>query len=202
MSLGVLGAVCCGVLIATAVVTQGNSALGVPQGGAAITSGATAVRVARPAPVPSPHGGPASGPAAGEIPSDQHLGPEADVPAINKLDPPLRQALQAADKAMRGNGIQLWITSGWRTVAYQQRLYDEAVAQHGTEYARTHVAAPDKTEHTSGKAVDIGPTAADDWLIRNGVRFGLCQTYANEVWHFELTAKDGRCPARRTDALG
>lgn len=197
-----LGAACCGVLIATAVVTQGSSALGIPHGGVAIASGATAAPVARAARVPSPQGGPATGPAAGEIPSDEHVGPDAHIPAIDNLDPALRQALQAADKAMRANGIQPWITSGWRTVAYQERLYDEAVAQHGAEYARTHVAAPDKTEHTSGRAVDIGPTAADYWLIRNGVEFGLCQTYANEIWHFELTAKDGVCPALRTDALG
>lgn len=210
MSLGLLGVACCCVLIATGVITQGSSAVGVPQGGAAITSGETAARVARPAPVPSPHGGPAtgpasgasSGPAAGEIPSDQHLGPDADVPAIRKLDPGLRQALETADNAMRRNGIQLWITSGWRTTAYQKRLYAEAVEDHGVAYARTHVATPDKTEHTSGKAVDIGPTAADYWLIRNGAAYGLCQTYANEIWHFELTGHDGQCPAFRTDALG
>ena len=28
------------------------------------------------------------------------------------------------------------------------------------------------------------PTDADDWLIQHGSDYGLCQTYANEMWHF------------------
>ncbi|HWC22468.1 MAG TPA: M15 family metallopeptidase [Flexivirga sp.] len=189
-------------LVATVVISQRTRVEGVPQGGAVVSSGETTARAVRAPQVPTPRGGPASGPAAGEIPSDEHLDVSANVPAVTNLDPALRQALGAAETVMRSNGIQLWITSGWRTTAYQQRLYDEAVAQHGVEYARTHVATPDKTEHTKGEAVDIAPTAADKWLILHGAQFGLCQTYANEIWHFELTAKDGQCPAMRTDALG
>ena len=41
-----------------------------------------------------------------------------------------------------------------------------------------------------------GGPAADQWLMANGARFGLCQIYANEVWHFELaTDAAGNCPA-------
>ncbi|MFC6706963.1 M15 family metallopeptidase [Flexivirga alba] len=200
--LGVLGIACICVLLAGGVMSQRTRAIGVPQGRALVTSRETTASAVRVPPVATPRGGPASGPAAGEIPSAEHLGPDADVPAISKLDPALRQALEAAANAMGSNGIQLWITSGWRTVAYQQRLYDEAVAEHGLTYARTHVATPDKTEHTKGAAVDIAPTSADGWLSRHGAQFGLCQTYANEMWHFELTAKDSQCPAMRTDALG
>lgn len=143
-----------------------------------------------------------AGPAAGEIPAGLHPGPTAQVPAVQRLAQGLRAALISAQRAMQADGLQLWITSGWRTTAYQQRLYDEAVAQRGLAYASTHVAAPDKTEHTKGNAVDIGPTDADDWLIRNGAQYGLCQTYANEIWHFELTAVAGRCPAQLQNALG
>ncbi|MDT5153713.1 MAG: zinc D-Ala-D-Ala carboxypeptidase, partial [Mycobacterium sp.] len=36
---------------------------------------------------------------------------------------------------------------------------------------------------------------ADQWLIANGSRFGLCQIYANELWHFELATDPlGNCP--------
>lgn len=43
-----------------------------------------------------------------------------------------------------------------------------------------------------------GPVEADNWLIRNGSRFGLCQIYANEIWHFELAAdENGTCPSLR-----
>ena len=35
------------------------------------------------------------------------------------------------------------------------------------------MADPDESHHVTGHAVDIGPTDADDWLIRKGNRFGL-----------------------------
>ena len=39
------------------------------------------------------------------------------------------------------------------------------------------------------------------WMSENGNRFGLCQTYANELWHYELTVAPGAtCPAPIADA--
>ena len=38
----------------------------------------------------------------------------------------------------------------------------------------------------SGDAVDIGPARATTWLSRHGARYGLCQIFANEAWHYEL----------------
>lgn len=54
--------------------------------------------------------------------------------------------------------------------------------------ARQYVQTPEQSRHVLGQAVDIGGVDADYWLIANGARFGLCQIYANEPWHFELTA--------------
>jgi D-alanyl-D-alanine carboxypeptidase len=55
----------------------------------------------------------------------------------------------------------------------------------------------------TGDAVDIGPTDADSWLQQHGDRYGLCQTYANEMWHFELaTEPGGTCPPGKEDAAG
>jgi hypothetical protein len=52
----------------------------------------------------------------------------------------------------------------------------------------------------TGDAVDIGPTDADDWLIQHGSTYGLCQIFANELWHFELaTTPGGDCPALLAD---
>ena len=51
-----------------------------------------------------------------------------------------------------------------------------------------------------GGAVDIGPTDGADWLGRTGDTYGLCQTYANEMWHLELaTTPGGTCPEQRAD---
>lgn len=126
----------------------------------------------------------------------------ADHPAVTRLDPALRTAVRRAAVAARGDGITLRLNSGWRSAAYQQRLLDEAIARYGNErLAREYVNTPERSTHVQGRAVDIGPTDADSWLSQHGADYGLCQTYANEIWHFELaTERGGSCPAQRGDA--
>jgi hypothetical protein len=53
----------------------------------------------------------------------------------------------------------------------------------------------------SGDAVDIGHTDAAAWLAAEGVRYGLCQVYGNEPWHYELRPEAaGRgCPPPYAD---
>ena len=50
-----------------------------------------------------------------------------------------------------------------------------------------------------GDAVDVGPTDAAYWMDRYSERFGLCRTYANEVWHYELR-NGSSCPEQVSDA--
>lgn len=121
--------------------------------------------------------------------------------AIARLDPDLRAAVQDAARDARADGVPMVVTSGWRSRAHQQRLYDEAVTEHGSEAeAQRYVATPDTSAHVTGDAVDIGPTEADDWLARHGAAYGLCQTFANEIWHFELaTEPGGSCPEMLPD---
>ncbi|MGW2871829.1 M15 family metallopeptidase [Kitasatospora sp. NPDC001225] len=143
--------------------------------------------------------------ADGEIPDGRTLTPsDTGSPAVGNLDGPLREALQQAAVDARAKGIEMTVTSGWRSKAYQQRLLDRGVVTYGSlEQARKFVNTPEKSAHVSGKAVDVGPTSADYWLIQNGARYGLCQVYANEIWHFELlTTPGGTCPAPLPDAAG
>ncbi|GAB3134000.1 hypothetical protein GCM10027289_24910 [Tsukamurella serpentis] len=131
---------------------------------------------------------------------DDPLPVDAAVPAVTRLDPRLRAAVRAAAREAGGHGITVRITSGWRSQRYQSRLYEQAVRREGSEArARRLVASPASSEHVSGDAVDIGPTAAAYWMSRHGERFGLCRIYRNEVWHYEL--KTGtRCPVLVADA--
>lgn len=123
-------------------------------------------------------------------------------PSVRNLDPDLLEAVRLAARDARADGVRLSITSGWRSRAHQQRLYDDAVTEHGSEAeARRYVSTPDKSAHVTGDAVDIGPTDAAYWLVQHGSAYGLCQVFANEVWHFELaTTPGGECPVPLPDS--
>jgi D-alanyl-D-alanine carboxypeptidase len=99
-------------------------------------------------------------------------------------------------------GIDMFVTSGWRSERYQQRLLEEAIITYGSEAeARRWVNTPEQSTHVTGDAIDIGPTDASSWLSQYGYEYGLCQTYANELWHYELTVEPGgTCPAPLSDA--
>jgi D-alanyl-D-alanine carboxypeptidase len=150
------------------------------------------------------------GPAAtdtygGWIPDGQTLSPfDTSNPAVTNLDPALLTAVQDAATAARAQGVDLRINSGWRSEGFQQRLFDDAVRTYGSvDVARQFVASPDVSKHVVGQAVDVAPVDADQWLIRNGAQFGLCQIYANELWHFELAVDpQGNCPTLRPNAAG
>ncbi|WP_432942522.1 M15 family metallopeptidase [Kribbella sp. CA-253562] len=146
------------------------------------------------------HGGPAN--AADGVLPDNASPFDTSLPGIAKLDPALLKAVQQAAKAMEADDIKLHVTTGWRSKAYQRQLLEQGIKKYGSlAKAREFVSTPEESHHVTGNAVDIGPTDADDWLIRKGSRFGLCQTLANEMWHFELIVKPGEdCPPPKASA--
>nr|WP_239591656.1 M15 family metallopeptidase [Mycolicibacterium tusciae] len=125
-------------------------------------------------------------------------------PIVGSLDPALLGAIQDAARKAAAENVDIQINSGWRSRGFQQRLFDDAVRSYGSvDIARQFVASADTSKHVDGKAVDIAPAQADKWLIANGQQFGLCQIYANEIWHFELAVDDqGRCPPLKPNAAG
>ena len=145
----------------------------------------------------------AMAPGDGSHSADQILTPfDVANPAVGRLDPALLAAIQTAASAAAADGITMIINSGWRSPEFQQRLLDDAIQTYGSfEAARQYVQTPQASRHVTGQAVDVGGDGADQWLIANGARFGLCQTYANELWHFELAADAyGNCPPLRPNA--
>ena len=122
---------------------------------------------------------------------------------INALSPKLRARLKKAIVAARADGVTVQINSGRRSAAKQQRLFDEAVKKYGSRKAAMRwVLPPEDSAHVQGKAVDIKPAAAMQWLDKNGWRFGICRRYDNEPWHFEaLTAPGTKCPPREPHSV-
>lgn len=125
-----------------------------------------------------------------------------DYPGVARLEPRLRAALRRAATGAGRAGLTVHLTSGWRSSAYQERLLEDAVATYGsrTEAARW-VATPATSPHVSGEAVDVRNADATAWLAEHGARYGLCQVFRNEPWHFELRAAavDGGCPQQYPD---
>ncbi len=168
--------------------------------------GIIAILAACAAPTIEPLGSPAVsselGTKDGYLASGDSVSPFDDVPAITNLDPGLREAMQAAATDAIADGLDFVVTSGWRSARYQEALFQDAVADYGSEEeAREWVNTPELSTHVTGRAVDIGYTDANSWLSQHGSDYGLCQTYANEMWHFELVIEPGGvCPQQQTNA--
>jgi hypothetical protein len=149
-------------------------------------------------PTAHPH---ALGRAGGSVPDGTTVF-DGGVPGVANLDPGLLEALRRAATDAADEGVTFVVDSGWRSRAYQAKLFREAVSKYGSEHeAARWVATPDTSAHVSGDAVDIGPAAAAGWLSGRGARYGLCQTYGNEPWHYELRpeAADRGCPPAYAD---
>jgi LAS superfamily LD-carboxypeptidase LdcB len=128
-----------------------------------------------------------------------------DMQVQRHIESPLR-ALFAAGES---EGVELMLSSAYRSIADQQNLYDEYVAEQGVAAAKTYVATPGSSEHHTGLAVDFA-TASDEcqadsddcslsqadaaWLLENGPKFGFILRYPQgkkditgvgfEPWHY------------------
>ena len=108
---------------------------------------------------------------------------------------------------MSGSGTQKIgpvsdVSSGWRSQKFQSQLLADATRKyHSQEEAARWVATPETSPHVSGDAVDIAGEDAMSWLSQHGARFGLCQIYSNERWHYEYRAAAlrGACPLMYQD---
>lgn len=105
-------------------------------------------------------------------------------------------------------GIDLDISSTYRSYRYQEWLFDYWVEQLGQERAEQSSARPGASEHQLGTAIDFGsitgPFAvhpAGRWLAAHAWRFGFSLSYPRgyedvtgyifEPWHFRYISRPG-----------
>ena len=109
----------------------------------------------------------------------------------------------------RTDGVAVMPISGFRTVAYQDSLFQRAVAKYGSEDAAVRwVGRPGNSEHHTGLVVDLGEeespacdvepafekTRAFQWLQDHAARFGFELSYPRdnprgvhyEPWHWRF----------------
>jgi hypothetical protein len=123
-----------------------------------------------------------------------------------ELHPLLLTRFSVAQSFARADGVELSLTSGFRSLTRQQMLFDREVVIRGSESeAAKWVLPPKFSNHPRGLAIDVNyPDGREEalWLERNGSRFGLCRVYANEWWHFEGVIAPGQaCPDPAPNAL-
>ncbi|MFK4835219.1 M15 family metallopeptidase [Microbacterium sp. ZW T2_14] len=123
-------------------------------------------------------------------------------PGIARLSGELGDALRRAAEDAAREGVVIHVNSGWRSPEYQDQLLQDAVSDYGSKAeAARWVATAATSAHVAGEAVDIGSFDAVAWMSTHGAAYGLCQTYSNESWHFELRpdAVRGGCPSPYAD---
>ena len=118
-------------------------------------------------------------------------------------------------------GDRLLVTSSFRTLEYQRRVYEEYVQNHGEEMAKLYVADPGFSEHHTGLAVDLSTMSkagervplisheAFEWVKAHCTDHGFILRYpvgseeithvAFEPWHFRYV---GKPLAKAIEALG
>ncbi len=177
------------------VITAIGAALGYQLLASSSSTAASPIDVLR-----SEHRG-ALGEADGAVPDGATVFDD-EIPGVANLDPALLGALRQAATDAADDGVEFFVDSGWRSPEYQEQLLHEAVSKYGSEEeAARWVATAETSAHVSGDAVDIGHSDATVWLSEHGAEYGLCQTYSNEPWHYELRpeAIDHGCPPRYAD---
>ncbi|MBM3271488.1 MAG: D-alanyl-D-alanine carboxypeptidase family protein, partial [Candidatus Sericytochromatia bacterium] len=118
------------------------------------------------------------------------VGRDGDMATVQgfKMTPATAEAFVKMAQAASRDGITLRINSAWRSDEHQARLYAEAIKKYGSEQAaRKWVAPPGKSNHRTGKALDIHTSdAIYAWLKSNAPRFGFRQPMSWEPWHWEF----------------
>ena len=104
-------------------------------------------------------------------------------------------------------GLNLYISSGYRSYSYQETLYNNYVNQDGKEEADTYSARPGHSEHQTGLAFDLNTiddsfayTEEGKWVKDNCYKYGLILRYPKgkedktgyqyESWHLRYVGKE------------
>jgi LAS superfamily LD-carboxypeptidase LdcB len=135
----------------------------------------------------------------GDCENTSHSTPQDEAAKFSGMNSGAQHAFLAAQSAAKADGVSSFLlNSGYRSAAYQKRIFECWVEQLGSpQAARKYALPPNESAHVFGYAMDIAPPAAASWLENTKGQFGLCRRYADETWHFEYQAsyKTKGCPA-------
>src|SRR5436305_287761 len=91
---------------------------------------------------------------------------------VSRLQPAVRHAFAVARRDAALQGVDLHITSGWRSHEEQAALFAAAIRKYGSAAAASHWVLPaGESAHERGAAIDVGPADAAAWLDTHGVHY-------------------------------
>ncbi len=126
-------------------------------------------------------------------------------------NPGLNSEVQSKANVMfndaKKEGLNIYISSGFRSYNTQKNLYNNYVARDGQNAADTYSARPGHSEHQTGLAFDVNQinssfdnTAEAKWLASNCYKYGFILRYPKgkenetgyiyESWHFRYVGTD------------
>lgn len=108
---------------------------------------------------------------------------------------PAGHAFLKMQAAAHAAGISVSLTSGFRTMAEQQYLYNCYKTRRCNN--GNLAAQPGYSNHQNGVALDISTSS---WLAKNAGRFGFVRTVPKEPWHYEFRGADPGGPCSRVPA--
>ncbi len=111
------------------------------------------------------------------------------------MRPDVARAFDRLSRAARADGVDLVVSSGFRSDAEQAVLW-------ARNPDPRWVAPPGQSLHRNATELDLGPRSAYDWLAAHAPRFHFVMRYAWEPWHWGF-ALNPRSTTRTGDgALG
>ena len=132
-----------------------------------------------------------------------------DVPAdfAPDLDETCYAQFQKLVNAAAKEGLNIWISSGYRSYSDQETIYANYVKEDGEELADTYSARPGHSEHQTGLAIDVntvddafGSTPEAAWLAEHAHEYGFIIRYQQgkeditgfkyEPWHIRYVGSD------------
>ena len=125
----------------------------------------------------------------------------------NGLTAETKSAFNTMSAAAKKDGLNIYISSGFRSYSTQNRIYNNYVNNYGKASADTFSARPGHSEHQSGLAVDVNiisdafiGTPEAIWLNNNCYKYGFILRYPQgksnetgykyEPWHFRYVGVD------------
>lgn len=131
--------------------------------------------------------------------------PESYAPG--DLLPEVKEAFAVMQKAAAAQGLNIYISSGYRSYSRQQTLYNNYVKSDGKTLADTYSSRPGYSEHQTGLCFDLntiddsfGNTKESAWLEQHAQEYGFiirfpkgkdAQTgYQYEPWHLRYLGID------------